>query len=279
MPKLIETLTQFWQAITIVSESGEASRVTNGGLDVNIQDQFTSIVDLYLSQKLETLIMNANTVRGSRDIEISHSTIAVVGHYIEIWQNGFWYQGEIESIALNTPSGGIDTLTMGTPVGNIFIIANSTIKLVNVNMNINGSSTPIDFTFEPESEDKYDIVRGLGAMTHTAAGTDDKFGDQVALTDGLLFFKINPTLPADGYLFNAKTNGDLRLRALDVIYSDKAGPSLFGTSFRRTFGGQDKNGVVVRVDAKLDQYISAKVRANLTGLSSFQMVIQGHLVE
>ena len=35
--------------VTIGNETDEV-RITNGGLDVNIQDQFTEIIDLHLSQ-------------------------------------------------------------------------------------------------------------------------------------------------------------------------------------------------------------------------------------
>lgn len=48
---------------------------------------------------------------------------------------------------------------------------------------------------------------------------------------------------------------------------------------RRSFGGQDKNGVVIRVDGDLGESLELLIQDDLTGLETFRIVVQGHVVE
>jgi len=58
--------------------------------------------------------------------------------------------------------------------------------------------------------------------------------------------------------------------------SDK---SVYGFSYRRTFGGQDKNGVVVRLHGGTQDKLEIINQDDLTGLNKLAHVSQGHVVQ
>ena len=65
----------------------------------------------------------------------------------------------------------------------------------------------------------------------------------------------------------------------DVVYSDKAPAGYFGLNFRRTFGGQNKNGVVIRLCADDSDTLQVIIQDDLTDLDDFSVIAQGHIVE
>ena len=66
----------------------------------------------------------------------------------------------------------------------------------------------------------------------------------------------------------------------DATYiDDTLGPSgEYGFRTRRTFGGQNKNGVVIRLDGEDDSF-QLIVQDDLTGLTFMEAVAQGHVVD
>ena len=114
-------------------------------------------------------------------------------------------------------------------------------------------------------------------MTFNSAGSDALFGNLTALTRGVVLRK------ADGInhtIFNAKTNGDFALRMYDIAYTDRAVPSQsYGLRGRSTFAGQDKRGVVIRLDGDNSEELELLVQDDLSTLTSFRIVAQGHVVE
>jgi hypothetical protein len=62
----------------------------------------------------------------------------------------------------------------------------------------------------------------------------------------------------------------------DTAYADKRPSGSFGFKFRRTFGGQGKNGVVIRLTAIHGDSLKLIIQDDLTGLDDFYIVAQGH---
>ena len=58
--------------------------------------------------------------------------------------------------------------------------------------------------------------------------------------------------------------------------SDK---SVYGFTYRRTFGGQDKNGVGVILHGDTEDQLEIINKDNLTGLNKLAHVCQGHVVQ
>lgn len=155
----------------------------------------------------------------------------------------------------------------------------SVVQEVSKNMAVkDGSVTPVVFAAIPAPGESIDIVRMILTMSHKSAGTDDAFGSLGALTNGIHIRKNN----GDGTYETLgiwKTNQDIRGDMYDLSYSDKAGPSLFGTSTRWSIF--DGTGSVVNIKADKGESLEVVVQDNLTAstaeLSTLFINWQGHI--
>lgn len=253
---------------------------SNGALDVNIQDQVTEVVDLLLGNAVDalTVIAPASLYDTTVDIETT-GHVPVLGDYLCLKENLAFNQSMILSaVALG---GNQYRVTLDTPLDYAFD-TDAGCSILNVNMAVDGSTTPVIFSVSPAGLDPdtaWDITRILGSMTHAGVPDDGKFGGIAALTKGVYTRVVNGTVKNG---FNAKTNGDLSLRMYDVAYADAAPAGLNGTRFRRSINGQDKNGVALRLDgavlAEDAHELQLVVQDDLTGLDAFHVVVQGHVV-
>lgn len=242
-------------------------------IDVYIQDQTTDIVDYYLCRQLSTLALSAATAIDSYTLSVVSGATVTNGTYVCIQEDGRAFQARVLS------GGGTNTLTLDTPLDYPFT-TNAIIANREPNLNVNGSVTPVLASLAPAPGVKWDITRIILNITDDAEPDDGKFGGIASpgLTKGIVLRKSNGIHHT---IFNAKTNGDLRERAYDVAYSDRANPvtGQYGVSMRRSFGGQDKNGVVIRLDGDKGDALEILIQDDLTSLSSFRIVAQGHVVE
>ena len=236
--------------------------------DVFLQDPTTAILDWQLSENLNAVTLLNNSVVNSETVTLEPGHGVLVGDWLEFFEGRMFLQTEATGVAG-------DVITIDMPMDQPFTTL-AVVNRVNVSMDVDGSTGDITFDFCPSGDNKYDVTRALLVMTHTSGGDDSLFGNLTSLTNGVYFRKHNGI---NKNLFNAKNNGQFRLRAFDLDYSDKAGPGQFSTSVRRSFAGQDKNGVVIRIDSTLSDALDAVVRDNLTGLLEFRIVLQGHVVD
>jgi hypothetical protein len=65
----------------------------------------------------------------------------------------------------------------------------------------------------------------------------------------------------------------------DLTYSDKAPAGFYGMRVRRSFNGPDKNDVVIELEKDTSDELQLIIQDNLTGLTSFKIVAQGHRVD
>jgi hypothetical protein len=240
-------------------------------VDVNIQDQTTTTIDLYLNQMLNSgALLGSPIAADDKVITLVGGHGAVVGNCLCVKEGSSFYQGIITNVAVNN-------ITVDTP----FDVAHTTaaeVEIGNINLNINGSVTPVVFEVGPlvGSGDKWDITRMQGAIRDATAMDDGLFGGVTALTNGVYFRRNNGTAKN---LFNIKTNGDIRLRSDEANYAAKAKSGEYGISFTRTWAGQENSGVTLRLDSADGDTFQAIVQDDLTGLIEFNIIIQGHVVE
>jgi len=252
--------------------------------DVSIQDQHTELIDLYVTQLIDTCTVTSNTEIDDTDIDISSATAPVAGNIICLKEGTAFYQGQVLSF---TGTGPAYNVVVDNPLDYAYTTVGGC-SIRSENLNVNAShATPQIFNVSPvglvdpnnqTDGQKWDIVRVIFTMTDATAMDDGKFGAMDKLTNGIVIRKKNGTYKN---IFNAKSNGDFRLHSYDVEYiSDTQGPSgLFGFGSRRTFGGQSKNGVTIRLDADDNDEFQIIVQDDLTGLNSFKVVVQGHVVD
>lgn len=250
---------------------------SKGHVKIAKQDQITEIVDLHLSIYIDDLVVTANTALDDKVISVTCNTLPVVGNSVCLKEGSAFYQGDINVV---TPTGGTGyDLTLAEPLDYAFTTAGGC-SLRSRNLAVNGSVTPVIANVSPKGLTvDWDITRVLLSLTDATAMDDGTFGGIAGgLTNGVVFRRIDGTWKN---LFAAKTNGDLAAHAYDVQYIDNTlGPGgLYGLRMRRSFNGDDKNGVAIRLVSSSDDEFQLIIQDDLTGLNDMQCIVQGHVVD
>ena len=244
-------------------------------VDVSVQDQTTEIIDLHLSREIQALTVAVNTNLDDTTITVTTAAEPTDGNIVCLKEGSAFYQGTILSHSAN---GGNWDLVLDTPLDYAYTTAGGCSER-SINLAVDGSATTQVFTVSPKNltpGTKWDIVRFIGQIVDDTEMDDGTFGGIAALTKGIVFRKVDGVTKN---IFNARTNGDLSAHMYDVSYSDKAKQGTFGMKFRRTFGGQSKNGVVIRLAADTEDEFQVLIQDDLSGITDFQVIVQGHIVE
>lgn len=254
-----------------------AGQVAGASLDVYIQDQNTEIIDLHLTQVVQTVTLAQNYNVNDRVLEIIAGQAPVVGNTICLKEGTKFYQGEILTVVVNGLNWDV---TLDLPLDYAFTTAGGCSERTS-NLAVDGSVTPQEFTVSPSNLDAgvaWDITRICIQFIGASAGDDSKFGTMAALANGIVFRYENGVTKN---LFSAKTNADLALHTGgDVSYQTRSGgQGAYGVRARRTFSGQEKNGVTVRLNSVTSDKFSVIVQDDLTDIAVFQVVAQGHVVD
>jgi hypothetical protein len=271
---VVDTIGRFWQAFTIVNESGEPVRVTNGGLDVNIQDQHTPVIIASMSNEQASTLLASQLAIDDYSFDVDDVTDFVVGQYLSIFNiaaNRF-FLGTI--LTISDPTITVDTpMDFAYPVGS-FVTGGDR------NMNVDGSGTPIIFGLRNTEEtigSSFDITRVLFSCTTATSVDMSKFGDIVGgLTNGIVLRKKDGTYKN---IFNVKTNLGLANIMYDFTIYDKDNPAQGQDGFtgRLTFASPGKIGVTIRLAPGED--LQLIIQDDLTDLTIFSMIAEGHIVE
>ena len=243
-------------------------------LDMNLQDQTTPTVDTYFLQSVSNFTVATDTPVSTVSV-LEYDFDATSGHGItagnEILLLDIAGDRSMYAVVMGVAT---DTITLDRPLDNSFPAATTLGRIVSREMAVNGAVTPQIFTVRGGALQAHDITRLFITMLDDSAMDDGKFGGISALTRGLVLRIVNGI---QVNIFNFKTNSDIKQFCYDLTYSSKAAAGLHGLSARMSFGGNDKHGVVLRLDG-LDalQWI---VQDDLTALSSLHASAQGHQVE
>jgi hypothetical protein len=133
-------------------------------------------------------------------------------------------------------------------------------------------AAPILYSYQPRQGNVEHIKRIIIGMVHGAAADDSKFGSLTALTNGVIFRAY-----ISGVYYNFtywRSNYDIILDMYNVIYTDKAGPGVYGTKALGSFSDID---VAIRLDSAAGDKLEILVQDDLTGLDSFSIKVQGHV--
>lgn len=180
--------------------------------------------------------------------------------------------GDIETTFPTIISIATDVLTLDRPLDYAYAVGDG-VEVVDTDIatDVGSLASPVSYRIGPHVSRVWTIHRLILSINHAAAATDDLFGDQAELTNGLV---MRARISDQFYTFtNWKSNRDIRLDMFDVTYTDKAGPSTFGTHARGSFS---RVGVTVRLDGAVGDYLEILNQDNLTGLGSFLINAQGH---
>ena len=177
---------------------------------------------------------------------------------------------------IGAPVGNI--ITVGTPLQRKFAVGCNVLNFtsemaVNGTLGVGGREV---FQIGPvgsEANVVVEITRLLGVITCAQEPDDSKFGHLAQLARGCVLRKNN-----DEYLnyANFRVNGDIAMFAGSPInYTDKAGGGVYSAAFELPFAGQSKHGVAVRLDP--GDTLEMLIQDDLSGISSFRMLAEGHI--
>lgn len=262
---------EFDQSIFSETPDGNKSINVSGEVDVVVQSQTESIFQYLLMQEQKTDITLTSPI-AIDDIVINvsagHGFTGADGEFIVVRAGNVFFQLRVVSVSVNA-------ITVEAPIDDAYTILGSSVIRGNVNMQVNGSITPVDFkyTFNGDSGANVPIdIQGI-VLTFQSGATvpdDGTFGGIPAIANGLLLRKVNTV---NSGLGNYTSNQEFRDVGANVEYSDKAPAGTNATNIFIDIVG--KFGKVIRIDPRLDDYILAKVRDNLTGLDKFTMALLG----
>ena len=247
----------------------------NGGIDVNIQSTTLPLFQYFLMNELK------------RDITLT-SAIAVDDEVINV-SPGHLFVGQVaapgETIVVRSGDMFLQMLT--TTVSTNAIGVEMPIDMAfpdtahvmrgNILMNVNGSSTPVDFEFTTDRDGDVaavvpiDLSTIVITMQHTSGATDSLFGGGAALAKGFYFRKINTINTNFG---NYRDNQKFRDLGALVNYTDKAGGTNHGTDI--VFDVPKVFRQEVRLNPRLADKVLGRVRDNIA-LEKFTVSLIGSL--
>lgn len=252
----------------IVGNAGGPYTTFQGAVDVHQKELHGNVVnELYHFHTGTDSTLSVAVSSGDTAITLADATGFAIGNAIQI------NNSQIETtFPIITALPGGNVLTLDRPLDFDYDISDLVeVVTTDLRTTIGSLASPIIYQLKPESGRIWFITRLILGMTHAAAATDDKFGDQTALTNGVVLRTfVNDQFES---FTNWKTNGDIILDMFNVTYSDKAGPSLFGTSGRQTF---TRLGVGIKLNGDNNDVMDIMIQDDLTGLTSFFLNGQGY---
>lgn len=243
---------------------------SNGGVPVNVIDQHSQILMVYFNNIQGNTTLSEIFEIDSYNITLNNITGVQVGDYVGVFddENLKYYVGTILNIIGND-------VIMDTPSDFNYTIGDR-FEHGNNNMNVDGSVEPVIFSVRATNALNFeiDITRLIIHITDQTTMDNSKFGGINALERGVVLRRVDGI---NQNIFNIKTNGEMGELAFDKVYDDRAPSGFFGVSTRLTFAGQNKMGVTIRLGDNDD--LQLVIQDDLTGLDTFRIMAQGHVVE
>lgn len=246
---------------------------TGTDLDVMLQDQTSEVIDLYaidLENAITPTLTQGQDI-GDKSITVDDATgILDTGvHAINISEDGRLFQAVVTDVT------GL-VVSFNAPL-DIDITTSAVVKIAPWNMAVDGSSTPRYFAVSPPEGVTWDITRFIVGMTGTATMDDSKFGSLASLSNGVVLQIINGTTKN---LMVVNDNGGFAERAYDATYPTKVPAGVYAFRVRKTYGGQDKMGVVIRLNGDDGDELRWLIQDDLLDatFTKFACTFQGHVV-
>jgi hypothetical protein len=266
------TTTESSECMTI---SGMDGGFSSKELDVHVGDQTTPIIIAPFSNRTNDTTLAITAAQYAYTFTVADATGIAIGSYLTLFHPPSVRFSQFYCTAITGPLVTVDSpMDFAYPAGTYVDIGTT-------EMAVDGSRTPKVFGLRgvgspPGIELEVDITRVIFSCI-TATPVDlSLFGDLARLTRGLLLRKRDGTT---WNIFNVKDNKELSGIMYDWTPFAASNPSqgVDGFSGRLTFAGPSKIGVASRL--KLGEDLEILVQDNLSGLTSFSIVAEGHIVD
>lgn len=241
-------------------------KTSKKAVDVYVQDQTTEIINQYMCNIKGTTTLTIDYPINTKVIVVASVTGAVVGDRINISENGRVFQSVIKNITGTT-------ITMASPTDQA-LTTNAVVCFAEWNIaKANGSVTPVTYRLKPPKGVLWHVTKINFSITDNVAMDDTKFGGLSELPNGLVFRVVDGYTKQLGVISN---NAGFKDYGFEGYYNDKTGAGSYG------YNGLNQikdNGVVLILNGDTDDEFQVIVNDDLTGLSKFSILAQGHAVE
>jgi len=238
---------------------------SNNAVPVNVQDQHSDAVELYMHVTEASPAITADTAIDDESVAVDALTGVGVGDAITIREGVRSYQSLVTSsadltIGLASPLDFAFTTAAGACVGawNIAVDGSETAKVAMLHVPPGAS---------------FDIYSIAVNMTDETAMDSAKFGGIAALSTGILFRSVNGHTKNLPLIVNNKGFFEI---GFNVTYDSKAPSGVYGLSAVKNYSSV--NGVSLRLDGATDDRLELHIRDDLTGLTSMNITCNGHVV-
>lgn len=261
--------------VSLLFFSGCGEDKVEGSLDVAIQDQTSEPISLFLTRNLANITLLNNYNINDKIIDINSNIAPVVSNMICLKEQTHFYQGEI--VAVTSLGGNNYRITLDSPLDFNFSVLGGC-SLRSRNLAVNGAVTPVSFSVSPSNlkNVSWDITWIEFHIVDNVDMDSGKFGGIPKLTNGVVF---RHTDGITKNIANYKYNSDFRHYNGNLEFDPKAPAGQYGLSSMKIFGGQENQGIVIRLNSETNDMFEAIIQDDLTGLTSFHIVIHGHRVE
>lgn len=249
--------------------NSDCAGVMDGNLKVILQDQTTDPLGFYMMEFLNNVTIAIDTILDSNIITFEPSHNFIAGDWVCLQENNHVYQAEVIGVNINV-------ITFDTPLDYAYTTSAYGCR-ANINMAVDGSVSPVIFRVRPIKDFwtvDWDITRIICSISDNLAMDSGKFGGINALDNGVVLRKKNGVFKN---LFNVKTNSDYADVAYDVSYDDRAPAGNYGFRVRKTWAGQEKSGVAIRLIADDSEELQNLIQDDLTALGTYKCRVDGSL--
>lgn len=145
-----------------------------------------------------------------------------------------------------------------------------------VNMNVNGSVTPVSFYVKPPIGYTYGLARIIAGVKDGGVWATENWGGLGSpLTNGIkMYIKLNGLGEVDMTQVPIRSNFDLANISYDADYQTIGSGESY-MAFRFTF---TRAGQFVILNGDLGDYIRFEINDNLTGLTTQRVSVQGYQI-
>ena len=222
-------------------------------------------VDYYLYQMVATPTLTSNVNVGDTIINIDSNSGVTNGNVITFYESDYMYQS---LVVANTST----TITVGSPIDNIYTITGSTIESGLWNMAVDGSSTTQKFKIKSPPLSDLCIHTINFSMLDNVVMDDGKFGGITALSNGIIFAFTNGLNKNLALVVN---NLGLWEIGFTLDYSDKAPAGQYGLRARKNL--REENGTRFLLRKGLNSEFQLFIQDDLSELDLVSVIIGGHI--
>lgn len=239
--------------------------VDDYGVEVSIQDYNGDIISFFLTYELHHTNLTTEAFKNNQTVFVNTTTNCLVGDAFDIWDNNTYFQGIITAVTANSISFTPQLDTDYTD------IENTDIKCGEWNMNVDGSTTSVEFHITPPHNKTWDIESVGFQCEDNSAWDISTFCSRTALTNG---FTVNIHDGYDKELFLIYNNAGFDLRGFIVREYAKAPSGVYGFTANLAFA--EIYGAIPYIDGNTEDYFGVKIADDLTTQDQIAMTLRGH---